>query len=100
MPPRHMLLPEVDDLWAHLKTQLGRREPRNFQVELIRAQEERQDSICQAVMGMGKTAIAAGPYALEKNQGHVTFMISPLIGLQNEMVRPSYSHHAGVSFRS
>ncbi|KAH9021275.1 hypothetical protein EDB83DRAFT_2204291, partial [Lactarius deliciosus] len=60
--------------------------PRKFQVEMVQAQEEGQDALCHAATGSGKTAIAAGPYALAKNQGRVTFMVSPLIGLQNEMV--------------
>ncbi|KAI5824812.1 P-loop containing nucleoside triphosphate hydrolase protein [Schizophyllum commune Tattone D] len=35
---------------------------------------------------MGKTAVAAGPYTLPQNANKTTLMISPLIGLQNEMV--------------
>ncbi|KAH9008258.1 P-loop containing nucleoside triphosphate hydrolase protein [Lactarius hengduanensis] len=53
---------------------------------MVQAQEEGQDALCHAATGSGKTAIAAGPYALAKNKGRVTFMVSPLIGLQNEMV--------------
>ncbi|ETW82434.1 hypothetical protein HETIRDRAFT_426121 [Heterobasidion irregulare TC 32-1] len=75
----------VEHLSTQLRGQFAGREPCKFQVQMIQAQEERCDAICQAATGMGKTAITAGPYALEKNKGRVTFMISPLIGLQNEM---------------
>ncbi|KAN0130509.1 P-loop containing nucleoside triphosphate hydrolase protein [Lactarius tabidus] len=69
-----------------MRSMLGGREPRDFQVEMVQAQEEGHDALCHAATGSGKTAIAAGLYALAKNQGRVTFMVSPLIGLQNEMV--------------
>ncbi|KZV63276.1 P-loop containing nucleoside triphosphate hydrolase protein [Peniophora sp. CONT] len=69
-----------------MRTQFGGKEPRDFQVELVVAQEARRDALCQAATGQGKTAIAAAPYVLEKNKDRVTIMVSPLIGLQNEMV--------------
>jgi late competence protein required for DNA uptake (superfamily II DNA/RNA helicase) len=62
-----------------MQSMLGGREPCNFQVEMVQAQEEHQDALCHAATGSGKMAIAAGPYALVKNQGRVTFMVSPLI---------------------
>ncbi|KAL1658031.1 P-loop containing nucleoside triphosphate hydrolase protein [Schizophyllum commune] len=64
---------------------LDGKEPRDFQLDLVQAQLEGRDTICQAATGMGKTAVAAGPYALPQNAGKTTLMISPLIGLQNEM---------------
>ena len=70
-----------------VRNQLNGREPRDFQIELIIAQEERRDAVCQAATGMGKTLVAAGPFALQKNIGKVTIMVSPLIALQNELVR-------------
>jgi superfamily II DNA helicase RecQ len=89
-PTREKLTPEqTSQLEDALRNMLGGREPRNFQVEMVQAQEEGCDALCHAATGSGKTAIAAGPYALAKNQGCVTFMVSPLIGLQNEMVRGS-----------
>jgi len=78
---------ELTELRQLLRDQLCGREPRHFQVEMVRCQQERRDALCQAATGMGKTAVAAGPYALPENKGRVTLMISPLIGLQNEMVR-------------
>jgi superfamily II DNA or RNA helicase len=78
---------QVSQLRDAMRNMLGGREPRNFQVEMVQAQEEGRDALCHAATGSGKTAIAAGPYALTKNQGRITFMVSPLIGLQNEMVR-------------
>ncbi|KAI0061981.1 P-loop containing nucleoside triphosphate hydrolase protein [Artomyces pyxidatus] len=77
---------QVTELKEAMKSLFRGKEPRDFQVEMVKAQEERRDALCQAATGSGKTAIAAGPYALEKNRGRVTFMVSPLIGLQNEMV--------------
>jgi superfamily II RNA helicase len=80
---------QISQLHEAMQNMLGGREPRDFQIEMVQAQEEGQDTLCHAATGSGKTAIAAGPYALAKNQGHITFMVSPLIGLQNEMVRGS-----------
>ncbi|KAH9171007.1 P-loop containing nucleoside triphosphate hydrolase protein [Lactarius sanguifluus] len=86
-PTHEKLTPEqISELHDAMQIMLGGREPRKFQVEMVQAQEEGQDALCHAATGSGKTAIAAGPYALAKNQGRVTFMVSPLIGLQNEMV--------------
>ena len=35
---------------------------------------------------MGKTVVAAGPHAHEATKGMVTFMVSPLLALQEEQV--------------
>ena len=87
-PTREKLTSEqISHLCEVMRSMLGGREPCDFQVQMVQAQEEGQDALCHAATGSGKTAIAAGPYALTKNQGRVTFMVSPLIGLQNEMVR-------------
>ncbi|KAL1680990.1 P-loop containing nucleoside triphosphate hydrolase protein [Schizophyllum commune] len=66
---------------------LDGKEPRDFQLDLVQAQIEGRDTVCQAATGMGKTAVAAGPYVLPQNSDRTTLMISPLIGLQNEMVK-------------
>jgi ATP-dependent helicase YprA (DUF1998 family) len=60
--------------------------PRPFQVDAIVAQLKREDVLIHAGTGSGKTAVAAGPHAHEKMKGKVTFMISPLIALQDEQV--------------
>lgn len=80
---------EREDLTAALKDMLKGNSPHDIQIELTCAQEEGRDGLGQAPTGHGKTAIAAGPYALEKNRvdKRVTLMVSPLIGLQDEMVR-------------
>jgi superfamily II DNA or RNA helicase len=79
----------------HIKLKLSAflngRTPRDFQLLLVQAQEEGRDAMCQAATGSGKTAVAAGPYALEDNKRKFTLMVSPLIGLQNEMVRSRLS---------
>ncbi|TFY77268.1 hypothetical protein EWM64_g6747 [Hericium alpestre] len=82
---RKLSADEIEKIRTLMKEQLGGREPRVFQLDLVQAQEERRDVLCQAATGQGKTAVAAGPYVLEKNAGRVTIMVSPLIGLQNEM---------------
>ena len=83
-----MTAEDIEKLKDLMRAQFGGKEPRDFQVELVVAQEARQDALCQAATGQGKTAIAAAPYVLEKNKEKVTIMVSPLIGLQNEMVCP------------
>ena len=64
--------------------------PRDFQMEAIKAQLTREDVLVHAGTGSGKTTIAAGPHAHEKTKGMVTFLISPLIALQEEQVSISY----------
>lgn len=61
--------------------------PRPFQLDAIKSQLKREDVLIHAGTGSGKTAIAAGPHAHEKMEGKVTFLISPLIALQEEQVR-------------
>ncbi|KIJ59408.1 hypothetical protein HYDPIDRAFT_43999 [Hydnomerulius pinastri MD-312] len=84
--PKKLSDEDVSNLKAKLTTLLGGKEPRDFQVKLAVAQEERRDVLCHAATGLGKTVVAAAPYALEHNAGKVTIMVSPLIGLQDEMV--------------
>lgn len=64
--------------WEHI--------PREFQLEAIKAQLLRKDVLLHAGTGAGKTTVAAGPHALEATKGMVTFMVSPLIALQDEQV--------------
>ncbi|KAJ7607060.1 P-loop containing nucleoside triphosphate hydrolase protein [Roridomyces roridus] len=56
------------------------------QVEAIKAQLLGRDVLVHAATGYGKTCIAAGPHTHAKAAGCVTIMVSPLIGLQEEMV--------------
>jgi superfamily II DNA helicase RecQ len=60
--------------------------PRKIQLDAIISQLVRKDVVIHAGTGSGKTAIAAGPHAHEKAKGMVTFMVSPLIALQEEQV--------------
>jgi superfamily II DNA helicase RecQ len=60
--------------------------PREFQLEAISAQLLRKDVLIHAGTGSGKTFVAAGPHAHEATKGMVTFMVSPLIALQEEQV--------------
>lgn len=60
---------------------------REFQLEAIKAQLLHKDVLVHAGTGSGKTTIAAGPHALiDKSKGMVTFMVSPLLALQEEQV--------------
>ena len=88
-PPQIQVTTDQDiaHLRQLLQTQFRGKDPRLFQVELVKCQQERRDALCQAATGMGKTAVAAGPYAIPENKERITLMVSPLIGLQNEMVR-------------
>lgn len=97
-PPKKMTPDDVEALRKFMKAQLGGKEPREVQVELTVAQEERKDGLGQLPTGHGKTYIAAAPYALKKNidDKRVTLMVSPLIGLQDEMV----SRHSLVDIYS
>ncbi|KAL1754249.1 P-loop containing nucleoside triphosphate hydrolase protein [Schizophyllum commune] len=84
----------LEDLRSRMQNQLLRgQEPRPFQLRLAQAQEEGQDAICQAATGQGKTVVASAPYVLEKNADRTTLVISPLIALQNEMVRTFQNEH-------
>lgn len=82
-----MTADEANALQELMKMQAAGKVPRDFQLKMVQAQEERRDAMCQAATGMGKTWIAAGPYAKPENQHRVTLMVSPLIALQNEQVR-------------
>lgn len=65
--------------------------PREFQLQGVRAQVEGVDMIIQASTGSGKTAIAAGPHVWAPCKGKVTIMVSPLLALEEEMVNCVYS---------
>ena len=60
--------------------------PREFQLDAVKAQLQCKDVLLHAGTGTGKTFVAAGPHAHEKTEGMVTFMVSPLIALQEEQV--------------
>ena len=61
--------------------------PRKFQLEAIKAQLLRKDVLVHVGTGSGKTAITAGPHAvIDKSKGMVSFMVSPLLALQEEQV--------------
>lgn len=62
-------------------------DPRPFQEKAVVAQLLRKDVLIHAGTGMGKTVVAAGPHAHEATKGMVSFMVSPLLALQEEQVR-------------
>lgn len=55
-----------------------------FQRQATIAQLQGKDIIVHAPTGSGKTAIVAGPHAHPNCAGKVTFVVSPLIALQNK----------------
>ncbi|KIK61015.1 hypothetical protein GYMLUDRAFT_73454 [Collybiopsis luxurians FD-317 M1] len=55
-----------------------------FQKEAARAQFQWKDTIVHAHTGAGKTAIVAAPHAHPSSKGKITFLVSPLIALQDE----------------
>ena len=65
--------------------------PREFQIDAIRAQLLRKSVLIHAGTGSGKTAVAAGPHAHPAAKGLVSFMVSPLIALQEEQVYSLYT---------
>ena len=60
--------------------------PRPFQCRAVKAQLQKRDVLVHAATGMGKTTIVAGPHAHSVTKGRTTFLISPLIALQDEQV--------------
>ena len=66
--------------------------PRPFQLEGICSQIERVDTIVQAPTGAGKTTIAAGIHLWPDGKQKVTIMVSPLLALEDEMVRCQNQH--------
>ena len=65
--------------------------PREFQINAIRAQLLHKSVLIHAGTGSGKTAVAAGPHAHPAAKGLVSFMVSPLIALQEEQVYSLYT---------
>lgn len=61
-------------------------DPKDFQLEGVKAQLEGQDIIIQAPTGSGKTALAAGPHVWPGNEKKFTIMVCPLLSLEEEMV--------------
>lgn len=87
--PRRPLTPEERDiLSSQMRTSFNwENDPRPFQLEAVCAQLEEKDMILQAPTGSGKTAIAAGPHLWPTSKGKMTIMVSPLLALEEEMVR-------------
>ena len=66
-------------------------DPRPFQLLGSQAQLEGVDMIIQAPTGSGKTAVVAGPHVWESSKGKLTIMVSPLLALEEEIVRSAYT---------
>ncbi|KAI0363847.1 P-loop containing nucleoside triphosphate hydrolase protein [Pilatotrama ljubarskyi] len=86
--PRPRLTAEdVQSLAAKMREEFKwESDPRDFQLEGVRAQIEGQDIIIQAPTGAGKTALAAGPHVWPGNERKFTLMVCPLLSLEEEMV--------------
>lgn len=78
---------DLEDISQKIKEKFNwTHEPRAFQETAVIAQLTRKDVLIHAGTGMGKTVVAAGPHAHEATKGMVTFMVSPLLALQEEQV--------------
>lgn len=76
---------DLEDISQKIKEKFKwNHEPRPFQERAVIAQLTRKDVLIHAGTGMGKTVVAAGPHAHEATRGMVTFMVSPLLALQEE----------------
>ncbi|KAH9840189.1 P-loop containing nucleoside triphosphate hydrolase protein [Rhodofomes roseus] len=69
---------------------------REFQMEGIRAQLEGVDMMIQAPTGAGKTAVVAGAHLWPTDMRKVTIMVSPLLSLEDEMVK-TFKDHFGLN---
>ncbi|THV02116.1 hypothetical protein K435DRAFT_654023 [Dendrothele bispora CBS 962.96] len=58
--------------------------PQTYQIDATKGQLQGKDVYVHAGTGSGKTAIAAAPHAHPKSKGKVSFLVSPLIALQDE----------------
>lgn len=82
-------LPNLKDLGQRIQHHFKwKHTPKEFQLKAIKSQLLRKDVLIHAGTGSGKTFVAAGPHAHEGTTGMVTFMVSPLIALQDEQVSP------------
>jgi superfamily II DNA helicase RecQ len=85
-----LTLDELGDISQKIKEKFKwNHAPREFQLDAVKAQLLRKDVLIHAGTGSGKTFVAAGPHAHEATEGMVTFMVSPLIALQEEQVSSS-----------
>ncbi|KAE9390705.1 P-loop containing nucleoside triphosphate hydrolase protein [Gymnopus androsaceus JB14] len=76
---------DLESLDEHVKAKFHKDYTlKDFQLAATNAQLQRKDTIVHAHTGAGKTAIVAAPHAHPATQGKVTFLVSPLIALQDE----------------
>ena len=88
MPRPRLTKKNLDNLAAKMRHTYGwHSDPKAFQLEAIKAQLEGVDTIVQAPIGAGKTAIAAGPYLWPGSEKKFTIMVCPLLSIEEEMVR-------------
>lgn len=77
---------EIDSIEPQLCKKFGWNTVRSFQLKGICAQLQGQDAVIHVATSMGKTAVAAGPFALESAANLVVIYVVPLLALQDEMV--------------
>lgn len=83
---------EIDSIEPQLCKKFGWDTVRFFQLEGICAQLRGQDTVIHVATSMGKTAVAAGPFALDSAAKLVVIYVIPLLALQDEMVCFILSH--------
>ncbi|KAF9058840.1 P-loop containing nucleoside triphosphate hydrolase protein [Rhodocollybia butyracea] len=85
IPTKALTQKELESLDDNIKQQVHQDFVlKDFQRAATRAQLQRKDTLVHAHTGAGKTAIVAAPHAHPKSKGKVTFLVSPLIALQDE----------------
>ncbi|KAH9915831.1 P-loop containing nucleoside triphosphate hydrolase protein, partial [Fomitopsis serialis] len=84
--PRKLTDEDVSNLSRLMEEKYGWT-PQSFQLAGIQAQLEGVDMALQAPTGAGKTAIVAGAHLWPHEQPKVTIMVSPLLSLEDEMVK-------------
>ena len=77
---------EINSVEEQLCAKFRWKAARPFQLDGIRAQLRGQDAIIHVATSMGKTAVAAGPFVLDRCSKLVIIYIIPLLALQDEMV--------------
>ncbi|KAG8709845.1 hypothetical protein FRC11_005158 [Ceratobasidium sp. 423] len=87
---------EINSIEEWLCSKFRWEEAHSFQLKGIRAQLQGQDAIIHVATSMGKTAVAAGPFVLDRCSKLIIIYIIPLLALQDEMA-VTFPKEFGVS---
>ncbi|KAF8602551.1 P-loop containing nucleoside triphosphate hydrolase protein [Ceratobasidium sp. AG-I] len=87
---------EIKSIEPQLCKKFGWNTVRPFQLNGIRALLQGRDTVIHVATSMGKTAVAAGPFALDSAAKLVVIYVIPLLALQDEMA-VTFPKEFGVS---